>query len=199
MLFQQIKRNLSVSDTDFDALYPKTIKDIANQHFSPFRVSKMAALYLCENKKGVKVLDVGAGAGKFCLIAAACTEGDFIGIEQRKNLCELAETLALTHHLPNARFIHANVLDISFADYDAFYLYNPFYENIWPLEKLDNQIELKRSLYIEYSEYVRQQLDTMPIGTKLATYYSFLAEIPESYQLQSSAFGGKLKFWEKVR
>jgi len=75
-------------------------------------------------------LDIGSGAGKFCLIGAASTKGLFYGVEQRKELVNLCKSIAKTHQINNVEIFHSNITEISFSDYDAFYFYNPFYENI---------------------------------------------------------------------
>jgi hypothetical protein len=119
-------------------------------------------------------------------------------VEQRKHLHDLSKSIAQKYNLTNLLFINSNITDISFKDYDGFYLFNPFYENMNASGKMDDLVELKRELYDEYSLYVKIQLDTKPIGTKLVTYFSYLTEIPKSYKMQFSDFDGKLKMWEKV-
>ena len=198
MIFKYIELNLDVGDKDFNSIYPKKIKEVADLHFSPILISKIAASYLVEGKYS-KILDIGAGAGKFCMIGSACTEGIFTGIEQRKSLYKLAVQISRRYNLANVKFINANIVDIPFKDFNAFYFYNSFYENISISCKLNDEVELKRELYTEYSDYVKEQLDSMPIGTKLVTYYSFLKEIPDSYSVKISMIDEKLKMWEKTR
>lgn len=196
MLFKYIESDIDVADSEFDLIYPKKIKEVSEIHFTPVSIAKVAAYYLAE-KKGTKVLDVGSGAGKFCMIGSACTNGYFYGVEQRKNLCSAAKRISNHYNLTNVKFINSNIIDVEFKAFDAFYFFNPFYENISIFGKIDNKVELNRKLYDEYSLYVKEQLTTMPIGTKLVTYYSFLKEIPDSYKVQFSSFDDKLKFWEK--
>jgi SAM-dependent methyltransferase len=197
MPFQKIKSNKKVKDNVFDAIYSNGLKEVAEIHFSPIEVVKKAAQYLVK-KKGDRILDIGSGAGKFCMIGSVFTDGFFTGVEQRKHLHELAKSIFETHNLSNVVFIHANIMDISFTDFDGFYCFNPFYENINPSGKMDDLIELKRTLYDDYSSYVKAQLESKPLGTKLVTYFSYLTEIPDSYRLQFSDFEGKLKMWEKI-
>ena len=197
MIFDDIKSGVEVLDEDFNLIYPKYAQKVAKRHFSPIKVARLAALYLVKSKD-TKILDVGSGVGKFCLIGAACTEGSFFGVEQRKNLVGVAKRTAKRHNLTNATFINANITTISFKDFDAFYIFNPFYENISTLEAIDYSVELSSELFQEYSLYVREQLDTMPIGTRLATYFSFLVEVPDSYEIRFTAIDDKLKMWEKV-
>jgi Methyltransferase domain len=197
MPFQKLKSNKKVSDSAFDTIFSNELKEVAEIHFSPIVVAKKAAQYLVQ-KKGDRILDIGSGAGKFCMIGSVFTDGFFSGVEQREHLHDLAIRLSETLDLTNLNFLNANILDISFQDFDGFYCFNPFYENINPTGKMDDFIELKRGLYDEYSLYVKTQLDSKPIGTKLVTYFSYLTEIPDSYRLQFSDFEGKLKMWEKI-
>jgi Methyltransferase domain len=197
MPFQKIKSNKKVKDNVFDALFSNELKEVAEIHFSPIAVAQKAAQYLVQ-KKGDRILDIGSGAGKFCMIGSVLTEGFFTGVEQRKHLHDLAISISETHNLSNLTFLNANITDISFQNFDGFYSFNPFYENINPIGKMDDLVELKRELYDDYSLYVKMQLDLKPIGTKLVTYFSYLTEIPDSYRLQFSDFEGKLKMWEKI-
>ncbi|MEP7195416.1 MAG: methyltransferase domain-containing protein [Saprospiraceae bacterium] len=197
MIFKYIRSDLNVADKDFDKIYPKRIQKISNMHFTPVQVAKFSASYLAE-EKGTKILDIGSGAGKFCMIGSACTEGDFVGIEQRKSLCTIAKKVSKRYNLKNVEFINANITDICFKNYDAFYFFNSFQENNSFSGAIDNKIILNRELFIKYTNYVKEQLDSMPKGTKLVTYYSFLKEIPDNYKMKISALEHKLKFWEKI-
>lgn len=199
MIFEQIRSNEEIKDIEFDLMYPIKLKDAVELHFTPIEVAKTAARYLA-HKKGVKVLDIGSGAGKFCMIGSACTEGYFTGIELRESLFATALRISKRYNLLNIEFVHANITDIPFKDFDAFYFFNAFYENVSRLGvgKINNELDLSRDLYDTYSFYVKEQLDSMPVGTKLVTYFSFSKEIPDSYHLQFTDFDGKLKMWEKV-
>jgi Methyltransferase domain len=197
MIFQKIRLNIEIKDSEFDVIYSKKIKKVSDIHFSPIDVCKIAANFLVD-KDGKRILDVGAGAGKFCMIGSVCTEGFFTGVEQRTHLHDLAKSISIKYDLSNVAFINSNIMDISFQDFDGFYLFNPFYENINVSGKMDDAVELKRELYDKYSLYVKIQLGLKPIGTKLVTYFSYLTEIPESYKMKFSDFDGKLKMWEKM-
>ena len=197
MIFKNIKMNVEIVDDEFDLIYPKDILEASEMHFTPVKIAKMAARYLVDGKKS-KILDIGSGAGKFCMIGSACTEGYFIGVELRENLCAAATLIAEYYNLTNVEFIHSNITSINFKDYDGFYLYNPFYENVCLSGRIDEAVELRRELFDEYSLYVKEQLADMPIGTKVVTYFSYLKEIPDSYKVHFSSFDDKLKMWEKL-
>jgi Methyltransferase domain len=145
-----------------------------------------------------KILDIGSGVGKFCMIGAACTEAHFTGVEQRENLHVLSNSLAKQYELSNLDFVHANIIDINFKAFNAFYFFNAFFENIIKDESIDDTVELDKELFFMYSLYVRRQLSKMPIGTKLATYYAYSEEIPLNYTVISTELEGRFKLWEKT-
>ena len=198
-LFKLTRRQTVLSvdgnDEEFDRIYPRNIRRISDQHFTPLDVAKRAASFLV-NRPGTRVLDVGSGAGKFCFAGAATTDGIFTGIEQREDLVNLSNSIAQDLQTKNVRFIHANVMGIDFKAFDAFYLFNPFYENVKSRERIDDTVLVSPSLFASYSSYTKNQLSDMPEGTRLATYYTSPAFIPAGYkQLESS--DAHLLFWEK--
>ena len=197
MIFKRLRSGKEVNDDEFDVVYSKRLQKASKFHFTPVEVAKKAAKFLVSHS-GTKVLDVGSGAGKFCMVGAACTDGFFTGVEQRISLNKLANKLSKNPQLINTRFIHSNIMEIDFRDYDAIYYFNSFYEHIFQNSALDKELELNTSFYLLYSNYMNKQLKLMPIGTRLVTYFSFNDEIPDCYKIQSLDFDDKLKFWKKV-
>lgn len=197
MIFEKLKSGLEIEDVVFDTIFPLRYRKISKIHFTPVKVAQVAAQYLVV-KPGTRVLDIGAGAGKFCMIGAACTEGHFVGVEQRENLYRLAKKLSKRHNLECIDFIFSNIVAVDFEAFDAIYYFNAFYENIFHNGAIDNAVTLDKALYAIYTQYMREQLSKMPIGTRLATYFSFMDEVPNSYKIKSADFDLKLKLWEKV-
>lgn len=197
MIFKSLKLNLTVEDTTFNELYPSRIKRLAARHWTPVAVAKFAAEYLVD-KPYKKVLDIGSGAGKFCLVGAASTTGMFYGVEQRASLVKLSKKIVDKYDLANVEFIHSNINEISFSDYEAFYFYNSFYENIDSSCSIDKTILPERELFYSYSKYVKEQLEQTPIGTRLVTYSSNGEEIPDSFKLEYIACEGVLILWQKI-
>lgn len=197
MIFKYLKLNIPVEDNAFDELYPGKIRKLTARHWTPVAVAKSVAEYLVD-KPGKKVLDIGSGVGKFCLVGAAATAGRFYGVEQRAPLVEIAKKIAVRYDIRNAEFIHSNINTVSFCDYEAFYFYNPFYENIDSSFPIDTTIAPQRELFYSYSRYVREQLEQTPIGTRLVTYWSNWEEIPDCFELEYASRGGVLIFWKKI-
>lgn len=196
MIFKYLEKGISIEDDDFDEIYPEEIRPMAFTHFTPVEMAIKAAKFLVP-KTGTKVLDIGSGAGKFCMIGAVCTDGHFTGVEQRDNLHQLAIKIYEKYELKNIEFINANINQIDFKQFEAFYFFNPFYENIIQFEKIDDQIEVETDLYDEYSLYVKNQLARMPSGTRLVTFFSSYDEVPESYELVSKNDRQKISMWCK--
>jgi len=197
MVTKNLPSDADLADEAFDTIYPLRYKKISRYHFTPVHVAQAAAQYLVKNPN-TRVLDIGSGAGKFCIVGSACTDGYFTGIEQRKNLHRLAVKLAKQQGSERVEFIHSNIMEIDFEAFDAIYYFNAFYENIVPMSAIDHAVTLDKTLYTLYTQFMREQLDKMPIGTRLATYFSFMDEVPNSYKIKGADFDVKLKFWEKV-
>lgn len=197
LMFKQLQEREPVTDRRFDRMYPNDIRKLAKEQFSPVAVCRRAAQWLAADA-GAQVLDVGSGAGKFCMVGAAvCTAGFFTGIEQNENLHEAACEIQARLDFGNLAFLHGNVLDVDMRPFSGFYFFNAFHENLMPSDTDDMQ--QGRMRYRQYTHYLREQLSELPAGTRLATYHSFLQEVPDSYQLREAAFDGYLRLWEKAR
>ncbi len=196
-IFDFLKKGGLPEDEDFDKIYSKSMRAVSETHFTPVEIAKSAAQFLVQ-KKGDRILDIGSGAGKFCMVGAACTDGHFTGVEQREELHLSAERLKRKYQLVNINFLHANIKQVDFNAYQGFYFFNSFYENILQYERIDESIEVKKDFYQDLSAYVAQQLDVQPIGTRLVTFFSSYDEVPESYSMQYGDDRIKLTFWEKL-
>jgi SAM-dependent methyltransferase len=186
------------SDEQFNQLYPEPIQLLAQRHWTPLKVARAAASFLAV-KNGARILDIGSGVGKFCLGAAFYRPNAmFYGVEQRKSLVCNAELAKQVLGLGNASFIHGNFTQLDLKDYDHFYFYNSFYENLSYTDKIDQSIVYSGELYNYYNRYLYNQLSQKPAGTRLATYHSLEDEIPQGYQLVGSEMDHLLKFWIKI-
>jgi SAM-dependent methyltransferase len=199
MLFQDIKLGLTVADAYFDEIFPEEVEKFARLHFTPIEIAKHVSKYLTETKLGAKVLDIGSGAGKFCMVGSVVTDGFFVGIEQRESLVIAANKIANNNSLFNTEFIYGNIVNVPFKDFDAFYIFNSFYENVSFDENLTDEVSLKQPNYDNYSNFVKQQLDNMPIGTRLATYFCSRSIAPDSYEQVDDTFNNNLKLWHKTK
>lgn len=193
---ESIEQLKTANDEQFDALYPAPVRELSADHWSPIDVARRAATFLAPSTS-TRVLDIGSGAGKFCLVGGACTGAHFTGVEQRENLVELSSELAAKFHLSNVTFRRANILDVDFSEFEAFYFFNSFHENRSPRKRIDDTVEIGTAHYAKYSAYVTRALSFTPPGTRLVTYWTCLWDIPAKFRRVSSEFDGLLDLWEK--
>ncbi len=182
------------SDIQFNSLYPPTIQRLARRHWTPLNVILQAVEFLVP-EDGVRVLDIGSGVGKFCLGGAYHKPNAFFyGVEQREDLADHAKAAKKVLGLSNVSFIHRNFTKTDLKQYDHFYFYNSFYENIKGTPKIDYKIPFSNTLYNYYNRYLFKQLEEMPSGTRVVTRCSWEDKIPPSYNVVNSDLDSMLKF-----
>ncbi len=187
----------SIEDEKFDRIFPPKLRKLSSLFWTPVAVATEAAKFLA-TAPGVRVLDIGCGPGKFCLVAGAFSDAHFTGIEQRAELVAAAKKAAAKLSLTSVEFLHVNMMDIDFGNYDTFYLFNPFEENMHG-HNIDSAVPLSQALFKKYTDYVSEQLGARPIGTRVVTYAGYADDIPSCYDCESALFGDDLKFWIKNR
>lgn len=186
------------SDENFNTIYPVPIQNLSRRHWTPLVVARKAANFLA-TEKYTRILDIGSGAGKFCLCAAHYHPNLFyVGIEQRNNLVQHANAAKEKLGLHNIAFKHGNFTQLDFRDYQHFYFYNAFFENLAVTDKIDDSIDYSGELYHYYTRYLYRQLTQRPAGTRVATYHSSGDEIPDDYHIVGSELDGLLKFWIRI-
>lgn len=195
---EALAENWYRSDADFNRLYPASIQQLASQHWTTLTVARRAANFLAAEPH-MRILDIGSGVGKFCLSAAHHKpDALFFGVEQRKSLVTIADAVKDTIGLTNVTFINGNFTQLDFRQYNHFYFYNSFYENLNGTNKIDDSIDYSQELYHYYNRYLYKQLEKKPAGTRLATYHSVEDEIPADYHVVGSEINDLLKFWIKI-
>jgi SAM-dependent methyltransferase len=189
-------------DDLFDHQLPKRLQVKSALHFTPVAVARRAA-HLLAPEPGMRVLDVGSGAGKFCVVAALeITTCTFVGVEIRPHLVKLARKLAARLDVSNATFIEGDALALEWSAYDAIYFYNPFGEHLHDRAfVLDRSLEVDPSRFIEYVMAARSRLAAARLGTRVVTYHSLGAPFPVGYDLVESHPIGtdRLELWIKHR
>jgi hypothetical protein len=194
---QPINFSIFRTDTDFDWLYPEHFQLLSSKHWTPLAIARKAAELLAE--PGTKVLDIGSGIGKFCLTGAFFKpETAFIGVEQRHELYHYATVAQSYTQLKNVKFIHANMTQIDFKDFDHFYFYNAFHENIDRENAIDDTIETSQSLYTYYTSYLLAALKQTKPGTRLVIYQGLDQIDQAGFNLAWTSQNGLLCLWIKV-
>lgn len=185
------------SDLNFSELFPYYVRSSSTLHWTPLHIARYAAEFL-DTGGNCRILDIGSGVGKFCLTGASYrSDAEWYGIEQRPYLVKHARNALNVLGYDNVTFLEGNFTTLNLKQFDHFYFFNSFFENIEGTDKIDNTIEYSEALYEYYVQYLHKVLGTMPGGTRIATFHSLQEEIPGSYKLVESLEGGDLKFWIK--
>jgi SAM-dependent methyltransferase len=186
------------TDAEFDLLLPQAERQASARYWTPVTVARRVAQLLSE--LGVRrVLDVGSGPGKLCLVGASCApDAEFVGVEQRPHLVAIAERLARELGTPNATFCPGDATRMSWSDFDAVYVFNSFAENIFStVDRFDDTVELSRGRYVADVLLVARKLAELSEGTLLLTYHGLGGPIPDAYTRLhvESAGTGWLHVW----
>ena len=194
-------REYGVTDAEFDRVFPASARDVSSEYWTPVAVAQRAASLLVQ--EGCRrVLDVGSGVGKFCIVGAAFTGATFVGVEHRGHFVATAREAARRIGVSSAEFIHGTFDVVNVAEFDALYFYNPFEENLWPpYVQLDQTVHLSEGRFSADLELAQLMLAQAPIGTRVMTYHGLGDGIPAGYALarKEPHRSGYLKLWVKTR
>jgi len=191
------------SDHLFDRLLPRELRLASVVHFTPLVVAQRAAAWFDE--LGVRsVVDIGSGAGKFCVAAALCSRAHYFGLEQRRSLVVTARELARTFDVQRrVTFVHATfgVGQTPIPTADAYYLFNPFGENVYDTpDHLDDEVELSDARYVRDVYAVESLLEELPAGTYLLTFNGFGGQVPPTWRelRVDDTLPNVLRLWRKA-
>ena len=188
----------NVSDRRFDVLYPPDLRAHSKVHFTPVKVALRLRDWLGD-ESGLRVLDVGSGVGKFCLVFAASGPGRVTGIEQRPNLHEAAVNASALLGLRNTTFLCGRMEELDWSAFNVFYFFNPFYERIAQRRGLDDRTPPNAGLYYEHVRVARTKLDSAKSGTRVVTYHGMGWRLPSNWILVRSEMihTDELQLWVK--
>jgi SAM-dependent methyltransferase len=179
----RLRAGATVADEEVDLVYPPTLRAASRAYFSPVVVARRAAELLVESP-ATRVMDVGSGAGKFCLVGALTTGASFVGVERRARLVDVAEAAARRLGVNSVRFVVGGIDAIDPAEHDALYFFNPFLENLWPAaEWLDAAVELSPAQFDRDVALALGLLGRARAGMRVATYNGIGVKMPETYRL----------------
>lgn len=192
------KEKRKVPDFRFDSIYPAAIRKLSGVHWTPVEVA-LRATELLVSRKRAKVLDVGSGCGKFCTVGALSSNGQFIGIERRGYLVEVAKSVAQDLGAHDASFIQGDMRFLDWSYFDSIYLFNPFYESTLKVSPIDSSVPIGLDQFHKSIEIVRTKLSEARAGTKVVTYHGFGGEMPLGYErvLKEPICTSFLELWVK--
>jgi SAM-dependent methyltransferase len=181
-------------------VFPSAARKVSSQFWTPVTVALRAARLLVE-EGARRVLDVGSGVGKFCIVGAASTGATFVGVEHRDHFVAVARDAARRIGAPTAHFIHGTLDAVDVADFDAFYFFNPFAENLQgPDVQLDQTVPLSEPRFLTDVERALRMLVQARVGTRVVTYHGLGDDLPPGYVLAHKELrrSGCLNLWIKT-
>jgi SAM-dependent methyltransferase len=170
-----------VTDVAFDHLYPEHIRKLSERFWTPIDIARRAArLFAAHNAR--RVLDVGAGVGKFCIVSALTADLELTGIEHREGLVAIADGILRAFSIPRVHMRHASLEDVDLDAYDGFYLYNPFdVVGFASTEWIGPTIPLKSERAERDVERIEAHLAHARPGTCMVTFHGFGGTVPPGW------------------
>jgi SAM-dependent methyltransferase len=188
------------ADRTFDRFLPEPLRLVSREYWTPLAAAKRAAQWLDE--LGIAtVVDIGSGAGKFCIAGALFGKSRFIGLEQYSWLVTAARALADQFDLSErVVFVNGALGAVPTPVGDAYYLFNPFAEYVFSSgepgaaevtfseEQRERDVAAAQQLLWDASE-----------GTVVLTYNGFGGRMPGNYELVriDRELRGVLRLWRK--
>lgn len=190
------------ADRAFDRYLPDDLRALSRYYWTPLLAIVRAARWL-DDLDVRTVVDIGSGAGKFCVAGALATRCSFVGLEHRPRLVAAARALAELFEVEDrVRFIEGALGEADLPAADAYYLFNPFGENLFGAsECIDEDVELGDERYEHDVATTLELLRSAPPGTCLLTYNGFGGRVPEGYQQVrlDLDLSSVLRMWQKSR
>lgn len=203
---QQVAHALRVrmcpGDRAFDRFLPYDLRLASSEHWTPLEVALRVAGWL-DGLAVRTVVDIGSGAGKLCVAAALASRCDFTGIEQRPRLVAAARDLAQVFDVEDrVRFVQGTLGQCSLPEADAYYLYNPFGENLFGQDgHLGHDVELSEERYERDVTFMEAFLERARVGTYIIKFNGFGGRMPPAYDpiRVDRAMPNVLRMWQKTR
>jgi predicted RNA methylase len=191
---ETLQRKRAVSDAELDEVFPEELRERSFQHWTPVDIAMRAAELLAP-RPDARVLDVGSGVGKVCIVGALVTGATWWGVEQDATLIAAANHAAWQLGIGDrTRFVHGDGSRMPWDEFDAFYFFNPFGTLL---------LAPHASPFVRYATVqntlrrIHQRLIATPVGTRVVTYHGYGGPMPAGYtQVMSEPAGSDaLELW----
>lgn len=183
------------TDRAFDDLVPDELRHLSDVHWTPInvaiRVAKLVSLHPWQ-----RLLDVGAGIGKLCVVGALSSAGSWYGIEHHESLVSNAERLAREFGVgQRTTFLHGDAFAIDWDTFDVLYFYNPFELPLFS-DRLD---PTSLDVFRMQVAGVEARLNALHAGARVVTLNGFGGAMPASFELlhqeKDTSTGMDLAYW----
>jgi len=189
------------ADGAFDRFLPIELRDVSALYWTPLPVVRRVVAWLRDARVRT-VVDVGSGAGKFCVAGALLSRCRFVGLEQRASLVAVARELADTFDVTDrVTFHHGQVGAAPMPSGDAYYVFNPFGEYAINAERFaEPDVAFTPEGHSADIASVTSLLSSASAGTLVVTYNGIGGRFPPGYLEVDVVRGlpGTLRLWRRV-
>jgi SAM-dependent methyltransferase len=194
---RRLRRGGLVADRVFDEVFPLAVRGPSRVYWTPVEVAFRAAKLLADRPHST-ILDIGAGVGKFCIVAAAAVDAKVVGIEHRPHLIEIAREAAEKVGV-SPTFRNSTLEEVDAEELDGIYMFNPFAENLCTAaDRLDHTVELSEDKFWKDIRATEDLLARARVGTRVVIYCGFGGNMPPGYGLVArERCAGSLELWVK--
>ena len=187
-------------DRSFDRFLPESLRLVSPEYWTPLAVAQRAAEWF-DSAGFQTVVDIGSGAGKFCIAAALFGRCRFIGLEQYSSLATAARALADLFDVDDRiSFVAGAFENVPTPSGDAYYFFNPFGEYwLGPDHPPREGADFADRRYQNDIAAAEDLLRRVPVGTCVLTYNGFGGRVPAGYELIRVDWQvpGALRLWKK--
>lgn len=199
---RELGRRVCLGDGAFDRFLPYDARVASGRHWTPLAVVLRVADWIDE--LGVtSVVDLGSGVGKFCVATALATGCELVGIEQRARFVATSRALANRFGVgQRVTFVEGALGECAIPEADAYYLYNPFGENLFgPEGGLGDDVVLSTARYKRDVGLLETFFALAPLGTVVIKYNGFGGRMPAGYDAirVDRELPNVLRAWRKTR
>ena len=190
-----VRAKSNISDEAFDRVYPMTHRQRSSVHWTPIDIGLQVAGLLV-GVPGARILDVGSGVGKMCIVGALAGDAHWFGVERDRKMVRIAQRVASEIGVANrTSFIHEDGMDLDWSTFGGVYLFNPFAEEAFRKGAIDPL--LGKATFIHQVLKVERRLATLRVGARVVTYFGFGGELPPGFELVTSipARGDAVQLW----
>lgn len=172
-----------VPDETFDEIYPEPVRRASAAHWTPVRVcARVVELLRLEPRD--RLLDIGAGVGKFCIVAAAMSGARVRGVEREPRLVAVAREAA--RRIGVEVDLVAGTFDgIDPSSIDVAYLFNPFTEALLLPGVRDVAADRSAGRIAADIAAAEQLFERTRVGARVVTFCGFGGEVPPTYELRA--------------
>jgi SAM-dependent methyltransferase len=157
------------------------------------------AVKLLAPTRETRLLDVGAGVGKFCIVAAAMSGARVRGVERSPYFAQVARAAAVRLGV-TVDIADGTLEDEAPSSVDALYFFNPFAEtpNVpgVVVEGSRDELLARARRDVATAEAFLERAD---VGTQVVTFFGFGGRMPRAFErvAREACAGGVLDLWKK--